>query len=272
VTRSIYALLLLSAHGLAAAPPAPDAKLRILVLTGLTDLPYHNWRETAPLLRSFLEATGRFDVRLEEEVRGITQRTLEDYDAVVLHYNGPRWGVETEQAVEHFIRSGKGMLAFHGVSYGAFFGMVFDKRWKASPTGDRGWPAYAEMLGATWLPEKIGHGARHAFPVKWVDRDHPISRGLSETFLANDELYHRMDLSPKAHVLATAFSSPDSRGTGKDEPIIWAVPFGKGRVVHITLGHDTLALSQDGVVTAFTRAAEWVASGAVTISGSGPGR
>lgn len=247
----------------AAQPQAPEDKLRVLVLTGVTDLPYHNWRETTPLLRRLLEATGRFDVKVEEEVTGITGRTLAAYDALVLNYNGPRWGPETERAIEDFVRAGKGLIAVHGVSYGVFFGMVFDKRWKSPENGDKGWVAYAEMLGAAWVPEKIGHGARHVFPVRWVDRDHPISRGLSETFLANDELYHRMDLSPKAHVLATAFSSLESRGTGKDEPIIWTVAFGKGRVVHLTLGHDTLAMSQEGFVTAFVRGTEWVASGDV---------
>ncbi|MCW5982964.1 MAG: ThuA domain-containing protein [Bryobacteraceae bacterium] len=261
-------LAALMAASAAAASAAEGGKLHALILTGITDLPYHNWRETAPHLRSKLEATGRFDVKVEEEVRGITARTLEHYHALVLHYNGPRWGVETERAVEEFIRSGRGMIAVHGVSYGTFYGQVFDNGWKRPPDGDKGWPAYAEMMGATWEVEKIGHGLRHAFPVKWVDREHPISRGLPETFLANDELYHRMDLSPNAHVLATAFSSVESKGTGKDEPIVWAVPFGKGRVVHITLGHDLTAMSQEGFIAAFTRGTEWAASGAVTLPAS----
>jgi hypothetical protein len=240
---------------------AAQGPLRVLILTGESDLPYHDWRVTTPWLRGILEQTGRFQVAAAEEVRGLTPAALAGYHALVLNYNGPRWGQNTERALEDFIRSGKGMVAVHGVSYGVFFGQAYrDRRWRGSSTGDPGWAAYAEMLGATWEPEKIGHGKRHVFQVKWVDRKHPLSRGLEETFLADDELYHRMDLRANARVLATAFSDAATGGTGRDEPVIWAVPFGQGRVVHITLGHDAKSMSQPGFVSALARAAEWVAA------------
>ena len=69
--------------------------------------------------------TGRFDVKVEEEVDGISPRTLENFDVLLVNYRGPRWGSETEKAVEDFVRSGKGMLAFHGVIYGEFLGQEF---------------------------------------------------------------------------------------------------------------------------------------------------
>ncbi len=251
---------LLLAALLAAALPLWPAPLKVLILTGESDLPAHDWRMTTPALRAALEKTGHFEVQVAEKVAGLTSHDLAGYDALVLHYNGPRWGAETERAVEGFIRSGKGMVALHGVSYGVFFGMEFrDRRWRPSSTGDPGWTAYPEMMGATWKTENIGHGKRHVFTVRWVDREHPIARGLEQTFLADDELYHRMDLKPNARVLATAFSDPATKGTGRDEPIIWAVPLGQGRVVHITLGHDPASMSRPGFVSAFTRSAEWVA-------------
>lgn len=258
-------LLILSSISLA-APAQTPARVQVLFLTGQSDTQYHDWRVTTPFLRNLLDHTGRFQVRVLEEPRGLTARTIEPYDVLVLNYNGPRWGAESEQAVEQFLRSGKGMVAVHGVSYGVFFGMEFrNDRWVASSTGERGWLAYPEMLGASWKPENIGHAARHVFLVKWVDREHPISKGLEETFLANDELYHRMDLRPNARVLAAAYSDPGLGGTGREEPVLWAVPFGRGRVVHIPLGHDTAAMFQPGFVTSFARSVEWAATGKVTL-------
>jgi hypothetical protein len=205
-------------------------------------------------------------VKVEEQVDGISARTLENFDVLLVNYQGPRWASETEKAVEDFVQSGKGMLAFHGVSYGEFFGQEWDNNhWIRSRNGDPGWIAYSEMLGMTWAPENIGHAPRHIFTVKWVDREHPIAQGLPPTFIANDELYHRISLRPNAHVIATAYDDPSMGGTGKDEPIVWTVPYGKGRVVYISLGHDLLARSQPGFIAALARGTEWAATGDVTL-------
>lgn len=247
---------------LAAAPSrAQNRAVRVLILTGQTD-PSHKWQETTPVLRGILEKSGRFEVRVTENPRAITAGEIAAYDTLVVHYNGPRFGPEAEGAIEAFVRGGKGLLSLHGVSYGPFFGLELrNRRWE--PTADGAWEAWPELLGATWKPENIGHGARHAFPVKWVDREHPIARGLEAGFQANDELYHRLDLRPAARVIAAAYSDPSTRGTGNEEPIVWTVPFGSGRTVHITLGHNAAALSLPGVAAAIARAAEWAATGAV---------
>ena len=256
---SVIAILMALASG-----ATPD-RIRVLFLTGQTDLPYHDWRVSTPFLRNVLTETGRFDVKVLEDVRGLTAPGLAGYDVLVLNYNGPRWGKEAETAIEAFVRSGKGLISFHGVTYGELYGQEFVKRWSASATGSKGWLAYPELIGATWEPAKIGHGARHAFPVKWVDREHPISRGLGESFLANDELYHKLDLLPNTKVIATAYSAPETGGTGKNEPIVWTAPFGAGRTVHITLGHDLSSMIQPGFLAAFARGTEWAAKGEVTL-------
>jgi type 1 glutamine amidotransferase len=93
---------------------------------------------------------------------------------------------------------------------------------------------------------------------------------LPPTFLANDELYHRLELLPNTTVLATAFSDPATGGTGNNEPMVWTASLGSGRTVHITLGHDLSAMSQPGFEAAFARGTEWAATGQVTLPPSGP--
>ena len=65
-------------------------------------------------------------------------------------------------------------------------------------------------------------------------------------------------------VLATAHSEPSNHGTGRDEPQLLVVQYGRGRVFHTTLGHDVNALSSVDFVTTFQRGTEWAATGAVT--------
>jgi uncharacterized protein len=252
---------LLIAAALAAFAAQPE-KVKVLVITGQTDLPYHDWRASTPFLRDKLDATGRFEINVIEEPRGINREALAGYDVLLLNYNGPRFSRASEQAIEAFVRAGKGIVAFHGVSYGEFFGQVQkDKRWTAPGNGDPGWTAYAEMIGSTWKPENIGHSTRHVFTVTYTDKQHPIAAG--ESFTANDELYHKLDLKPNAHVVARAYSDPAKGGTGREEPIIWTTSFGSGRGVHLTLGHDLSSMAQPGFLAALARSLEWAATGAV---------
>jgi type 1 glutamine amidotransferase len=259
------------ALSLAVSAQEQGHKIRVLVLTGNSDWS-HPWQGTAPFLQGILTNTGRFDVKLEEEVRGITAATLVNYDVLVDYYYGPRWGDVTEHAVEEFIHSGKGMVGIHGITYGPFFGQAGGSATEPRRLEGEPWGAFADMLGMTWQLDNIGHATRHVFAVQWVDQENPISRGLPPTFVANDELYHKIDLRPNAHVLASAYDDPNVKGgTGKVEPVIWTVPYGQGRVVMMVLGHDLLAMSQPGFMDVFARATEWaatgdVASGAPTLS------
>jgi type 1 glutamine amidotransferase len=236
--------------------------IRVLIVTGQTDLPYHDWRESAPFLRAELSKSGRFDIRVLEEPRGLNRAALDGYDVILWHYNGPRLPREAEQAVEDFVASGKGFVSFHGVTYGAAHGQTRrpDMRWQQDSDP---WPAFRKLVGAAWKVENIGHSLRHPFPVKYVERSHPVARNLPETFLANDELYHKLDLEPGVAVIARAWSDPALQGTGRDEPMAWTGSFGKDRFAHTPLGHDLSAMAQPGFLSLLARMLEWAAAGDV---------
>ena len=262
---SVKTLVLCLLTILSASTQAVGAdKIRVLILTGNSDWS-HPWEGTAPFLQGILNNTGRFDAKLEEEVNGITAATLANYDVLLDYYYGPRWVAPTEHAIEEFVRSGKGMVGVHGVAYGPFFGQAGGSATEPRRLEGEPWTAFTDMLGMTWKLENIGHAKRHVFVVQWTDPESPISKGLPPTFVANDELYHRIDLKPNAHVIATAFDDPSFKSaTGKQEPVIWTVPYGQGRVMMMVLGHDLLSMTQPGFMDALTRGTEWAAHGSVT--------
>ena len=83
---------------------------------------------------------------------------------------------------------------------------------------------------------------------------------------AKDELYHGMRGPAKnMKIIATAFSDKKTRGTGTNEPMVWTVPAGKGRVLVTLMGHDVPAVTHPGSAAVLTRGVEWAATGKVTL-------
>ncbi len=236
-------------------------RIRVLLLSGRNN---HEWRATTPFLRQVLEAGGRFDTRVSEEPAGLTGEALAPYQALVVDYNGPRWGESAESAVEAFVRAGGGLVLVHAASY-AFGDMeLLGDHHVRTGLHEPPWTVWERMGGAAWQENpKSGHGQRHVFTVHWTDRAHPIAQGLPETFTANDEIYHQLRLRPEIHVLATAFDDAKLAGTGRDEPVLWTVAYGNGRVFHTILGHDVAAMMEAGFRESFRRGTQWAATGKV---------
>jgi type 1 glutamine amidotransferase len=253
-------LILLAAATAFGQPPAP--KIQALIITGQNG---HDWRATTPVLRKLLEDTGRFEVRVTEEFRGASPETLAPYGVVILNYydsNRPelRWGERADAALLDFVRSGKGVVVYH-FSTAAF----------------NGWPEYEKLCGGNWRPQHGHHSARHDFTVKIVDHEHPVTRGMQASFPQfNDELYANLQWQPEGayHVLATAWDDharykagekQPIPGPGLDQPMLWTVNYGKGRVFVTALGHDPDAMKSAGFAATLTRGAEWAATGGVSI-------
>lgn len=115
------------------------------------------------------------------------------------------------------------------------------------------------------------HGSQHAFQMTTREPKHPIMEGLPQEWMhAKDELYDRLRGPAKnLTVLATAFSDPKTRGTGKHEPLLFTIAFGQGRVFHTALGHnngpDLTSQKCVGFITTLLRGTEWAATGRVTL-------
>jgi len=177
--------------------------------------------------------------------------TLQKYDVLLSNWNTfgkptvTNWPPAMRAAFLDFVRCGKGFVSVHSGSSSCY---------------DR--PEYQQLAGGAWKIGQTGHGPPHEFAVKIINANHPITRGLTN-FVTTDELWHRTALQANIEILATAFSAPEWKGTGKDEPVAFTTKFGAGRCFNLLFSHDVKAMNATGFQQMFCRGVEWAATGKV---------
>ena len=256
------------------------AALKTLIVTGQNN---HNWKISSPILKQILEDTGLFQVDIATSpAQGENMASFipdfSAYQLVVLDYNGDEWPQATKKSFLEFVRNGGGVVVYHAAD-NAF------PKWQEFNRiiGLGGWGNRDEKSGpyVFWKDGQavrdtgpgIGgyHGDQHAFPIINRDLSHPITRGLPERWMhARDELYSLLrGPAENLHILATAYNDPKIRGTGRHEPVLFTITYGKGRIFHTVLGHamgesPPPAMQCVGFIVTLQRGSEWAATGEVT--------
>ena len=253
-------------------------KIKTLIIDGQNN---HNWAGTTPVLKDMLEKSDRFTVEVatcKPEDTKTFGPDFSKYDLVVMNFNNDRadgrWNSITERAFEKFVADGGGLVVYH-----------------AADNSFPSWKAYNEMCaigGWGGRNEKSGpylywengkpvrnpasgsgghHGPQWEFLIEVRTPEHPIMKGMPQSFRhAKDELYDFMrGPAENVTILATAFANTSHGGSGRHEPQLLAIDFGKGRVFHTCLGHDVPQIKSVSFIATFLRGAEWAATGKVTI-------
>jgi uncharacterized protein len=273
--KLILFFLFISSLSLMAKP------IKVMLLTGQTDR-YHNWQVTSSNLKAILDHEVIFttDVVLFPETKEALDKFLPDfskYRVVVLDLNIPEWSEKVKSAFEKYMQNGGGMVVIHEADNAC-------PNWKEYNLmiGLGGWGGRNQKSGPYyyWKDGKYvtddspgpggSHGQRVPFVINVRDSEHPITKGIPSKWLhQNDELYGNLrGPAQNMHVLATAFSTKETGGTGKEEPVLFTITYGKGRVFHSVLGHTGADFSDSledvGFEVTFSRGTEWAATGKVT--------
>lgn len=293
---SLCLLVLLLGSAKAAGP------IRALIVDGQNN--HRVWPKTTVMMKSYLEQENRFTVDVartaftlngEKELAefpldGVTFTPVKqartdpnfkpdftNYDVVVsnMGHGAAPWPQETQIAFENWMRSGGGLVVVHAADnsfpqwtgWNEMIGLGGwgDRSEKSGPwvyTNERG-----DLIRDTSPGRGGSHGTQHEFPVVIRDADHPITKGMPREWMhAKDELYDRLrGPALNLRLLATAYSDPATNGSGRHEPIMFTVHYGKGRVFHTPLGHGDYSQECVGFIVALQRGAEWAATGQVTV-------
>ncbi len=251
-----------------------------MILTGQNN---HNWQASSPVLKQILDQTGLFqtDVLVSPKEKEDMSSFLPDftkYQLVVLDYNGDSWPEATNTAFLKFVKNGGGVVVYHAADNAFPEWKEFNQIIGLGGWGDRtekNGPYVYYKDGKCFVDNSPGkggtHGKRTDYQVTNRVTDHPITKGLpTEWMHAEDELYGLLrGPAENMTILSTAWSDPSTGGTGREEPVLMTIRYGKGRVFHTVLGHcgngdkEFPAMECAGFIVTFQRGAEWAASGKV---------
>lgn len=258
-----------------------EQPIKTLIITGQNN---HNWQVSHIVIQQILENSGLFnvDLAISPEKGGEMADFVIDfapYDLVLLDYNGDMWSEEVKSEFLKFVEKGGGVVVYHAAD-NAF------PDWKEynEICALGGWEGRNEKSGPYlyWKDGAIvkdpspgvggSHGSQHEYILNCRNQEHPVTKGLPAQWLhAKDELYDRMrgpaDIDD---LLYTAYSDTSTGGSGREEPLLFTVSYGKGRIFHTMLGHagetvdNNPAMQCAGFQVTLLRGSEWAATGKVT--------
>ena len=206
-------------------------KIKALIVTGQNN---HNWVRSTPVIKGLLEETGRFDVSVTTTPSiGAPKDAWQDwrprfgkFDVVLSDYNGKEWPEAIKAKFVSYVQEGGRVVEIHAANnsftgwleYEAMTGLL----WRASSYGDRIYldKNLKQVRVRKGEGPSGGHGKGHEYQITTIDRENPIFKDLPPVWMhVSDELYHgQRGPANDMHILAAAFSSKESNGTGNTSP------------------------------------------------------
>ena len=220
------------------APRVSDLRAHALVLIG------DRWHEPGHIeegLRPVFEET-KVVPHFTVDVRTLSTENLKNVQLLVILRDGMQWPdgedkpgrvwmtSEQERAVVDFVKKGGAFLNLHN-SMGLY-------------------PAdgpYLKLMGGRY----IGHGPLERFRVEVVDPNHPITRGVQDFTVADEQHTPPYDKTT-VHLFLQNRSND-----GKVAAAGWAYEPGRGRLCHLANGHTREALLHPMVQRLLRNAVNW---------------
>ena len=189
-----------------------------------------------------LEEEG-IDVVLTADHLALGKELLADRDLLVIHRDGvellegpdgPRTAwmrPDQEEAIEGFVLQGGGFLALHNAGWGY--------PWK---------DGYRRTLGGYY----IGHPPRASFHVEVVNHDHPVTDGVEDYDIVDEQHLLHCDYDRVEMLLVSQGQD------GRQSVSGWAHEYGKGRVVFLPHGHKLDEIRHPSNQKLLRNAARWL--------------
>ncbi|MGZ8939945.1 MAG: ThuA domain-containing protein [Limisphaerales bacterium] len=171
-----------------------------------------------------------FKVQATDDSSAFTHQNLAKFKTIVfLNTSGDILNEEQQSALKGYLETGGGIVGIHAAISGA-----------VATEGEWGW--YKDLSCTTFT----NHSSVVRATVKVESANHISTSHLPGQWNRTDEWYNfTQNPRPNTHVLATLDESTYEGGTmGKDHPVVWCHPIGKGRFWYTALGHTKESYSE----------------------------
>ena len=145
---------------------------------------------------------------------------------------------EEGKAVKEFVQGGRAALFYHNCTY-------------ISPHNQD----FRDVIGGVTLE----HPAMRPFKVKIVNHDHPITRGVNDFVVTDEQHFEKFEKDPKCILMQSVNEDGLTwRDLGASSVAGWAYDYGKGRVCYLAPGHTIAALWNPEYEKVQKNAAKWL--------------
>ncbi len=205
------------------------AKIKTLLFCGGE---IHDFKGCGDVIEPILKGMDELDVtRVDDDLSVLEAPGLDPYDLIIFYYTVGEITDAQKNGLLNWVASGKGYVGIHSAA-----------------DSFRGCPEYRAMVGG-WF---VTHPHYREYQVSIVDPEHPITRGLDE-FVVTDEQYIT-DYDPRVDILASALWKGDKM------PVAWTKAWGEGKVFYLALGHDPNACKHEQFAVLLQRGCLWAAT------------
>jgi type 1 glutamine amidotransferase len=199
----------------------------------------HDFESMARIMAATLPQHAPLEIEVARDGSFLDRPDSNRPDVILMqHCHESASGVLTESQKKNLlklIQGGTGVVAVHA-SYYSFVG----------------WEEVRALYGTRF----IQHGEVDIdLSVRFVDREHPITRALPAAIVTHSELYQSEPLAKDCHLLAVARQN----GTDTEYPSVWTRMFGQGRVVTILPAHWPDAYEKAAFQKLIAGSAKWAA-------------
>lgn len=219
---------------------------RVLYLYG--GWPGHQPYQVAKWANALFAELG-FDVVETNDVFAL-DADLTGYDLIALNWNNALvtegLSAAQEAGLLTAVERGTGVVAWHGAA--AAFRASLKYHW---------------LIGGSFLEHPAGEGVKYPYTVTVTDREHEITRDVTDFRVASEQYY--MSVDPNNHVLAETVFTGDQLPwlDGMRMPQAWTRTWGAGRVFYSAIGHDPDDLADPQVTRLAKQGFAWAARSAV---------